>query len=282
VWPSLRLVIEYPLDIVLSGIRSFMPRVYVGVSEIEIGKDYPAKIRLSRSIPPRERPEGSVIALYMLLYPLAESGPVVKLGTVSMYSSESAAMIWAQAPVYTSVVGVFHLTKTISLENLEQKGRRILLKHGYASTFRFVTKRSKEFDSRKIVKMWMRSRPSWGDLKKLIDELEGAAEFLLRKMLESIDYIELLYTGTGFEASQQYVDLPQNFEMLKSLLKKMTNTGRRSVKGLLRVTPIGLCMFTSTEGVESNDQSTPYIDLCREFAYNVKMSLIHENKDENV
>lgn len=273
----MRLIIEYPLDIVLSGVRSFVPRVYVGVSELEIGKDYPAKIRLGRSIPPRERPEGSVVAIYMLLYPLAGSKPVVKLGSVSALSSESAAMLWAQAPAYARIVGVFHLRKTIGLEDLENRARNILSGSSYASTFRFVTRRDKEFNSRRIVEMWI-NRSNWGGIEKLTNLLDSAADFLLQEMLKDIDYIDLIYTGVGFETPQQIVDLPQNFETLVRVLRLR----RKGVEGLFRVTPVGLCMFTPIEGAESSNQTIHYIDLCREFAYNTKLFIIHENILEGV
>jgi hypothetical protein len=269
----LRLVFEYPIDALLSGVKGYVPRVYVGVSEVEIDRDYPVRLRLTRSAPPHERPEESVAALYMLLYPLTK--PVVKLGSVSVLSSESAAMLWTQAPAYVRVVGVFHLRKTVDLEDLEKRAMDILKSSSYTSVFRFVARRGEDFNSRKIVEMWI-NRGSWGDIERLVNLLDSAANSLLWQMLNSIDYIDLIYTGTGFEASQRLVDLPQNFKTFRSLARVL-RLRRRGVKGLFRVTPVGLCMFTPIEGVESNNQSIPYIDLCREFAYNTTFFLIHEN-----
>jgi len=81
------------------------------------------------------RLEGSVIALYMLLY-LGKPKPVIKLGSISMYSNSSATMLWAQAPIYARIVGVFHLTKTIGLEEVENSSRKILLNSVIQSIFK--------------------------------------------------------------------------------------------------------------------------------------------------
>ncbi len=271
----MRLVFEYPIDAVLSGVKGLVPRVYIGVSEVEVSKDYLVRLRPARSAPPSERPEDSVVALYMLLYPFTK--PVVKLGSVSALSSESAAMLWAQAPAYARIVGVFRLRKTIGLEDLENRARNILSGSSYASTFRFVTRRGKEFNSRRIVEMWI-NRGSWRGIEKLTNLLDSAADFLLQEMLKDIDYIDLIYTGVGFEMPQQIVDLPQNFETLVKVLRLR----RKGVKGLFRVTPVGLCMFTPVEGVESSNQTIHYVDLCREFAYNTKLFIIHESILEGV
>ena len=266
---------EYPIDALLSGVSGSVPRVYIGVSEVEVGRDYLVRLRIVRSAPPGERPEGSVVALYMLLYPFTK--PVVKLGSVSALSSESAAMLWAQAPAYIRIVGVFHLRKTIGLEDLENRARRILSGSSYASAFRFVTRRGKEFDSRRIVEMWI-NRGSWRDIEKLANLLDSVADFLLQEMLKDLDYIDLIYTGIGFETPQQIAELPQNFETL-ARVPRMRHKG---VKGLFRVTPAGLCMFTPTEDTESSNQSIHYIDLCREFAYNTKLFIVNEDRFEGV
>jgi hypothetical protein len=92
-------------------------------------------------------------ALYMLLYPLSK--PVVKLGSISVLSSKSTAMLWAQAPAHTRVAGVSHLRKTVGLEDLEERARSILESSSYAPIFRFVTKRGKNLSSRRIVEMWI-------------------------------------------------------------------------------------------------------------------------------
>ncbi len=171
----LRLIVEYPIDIVLAGVRKFLPVVYVDNAGVEFDREYPVKLRFSPNIPPRKRPEGSSVVLYMLLY-LAKHKPVIKLGSVS-YNNSSAAMLWAQAPIYARVVGVFHLTKTVNLEELENSSLKILSSSEYANMFRFVTRRDVLFSSRSIVEMWL--SPNRSGVEKLVSEVDSAAEFLL-------------------------------------------------------------------------------------------------------
>jgi hypothetical protein len=166
---------EYPIDAVLSGVKGLVPRVYIGVSEVEVSKDYLVRLRPARSAPTNERPEDSVIALYMLLYPFTK--PVVKLGSVSALSSESAAMLWTHAPAYARIVGVFHLRKTVDSEGLEERTRNILKGSSYTSMFKFVTRRGRDFNSRRIVEMLI-NRGSWGDIEKLVNLLNSAANSL--------------------------------------------------------------------------------------------------------
>jgi len=166
---------EYPIDAVLSGVKGLVPRVYIGVSEVEVSKDYPIKLRLARSVPPRKRPEGSVIALYTFLYPLSKL--VVKLGSVSILSSESTAMLWTHALAYVRIVRFFHLRKTVDSEGLEERTRNILKGSSYISMFKFVTRRGRDFNSRRIVEILI-NRGSWGDIEKLVNLLNSAANSL--------------------------------------------------------------------------------------------------------
>ncbi len=99
-------------------------------------------------------------------------------------------------------------------------------------------------------------------------------KILLDAILDSIDYAEVLYDGAGFEAPRLFTRLPQNFRTFNSL-KNSLKRGRKDVKGLFRVTPVGLCLFTLAKRGDKSDD-VPYVDICREFVYNVEMSLIHE------
>jgi len=55
------------------------------------------------------------------------------------------------------------------------------------------------------------------------------------------------------------------------------------VKGLFRVFPMGLCMFTPVNESKGNSNvNTLYIDICREFVYNTRMYLISEKNTGGV
>jgi hypothetical protein len=270
----LRLILEYPLSIVLKGIKSFIPKVYIGLKELEIGMKYPVRVKYGPSNPPLEWPKGSMVALYMLLYLTRGTKPVVKLGTVSAYSLESAGIMWAQAPLYAKIVGVFHLTRSVRLDELEERGQRMLKSSNYGSIFSFVIRRGVQLDSSHIVDMWK----NVGNLDKSIikeytTKLNEASEYLLSEMLKRLNYVELIYDGAWFEPIQHLPEIPQNFRTLRYLLNELREK-RRSIKGLFSATSVGLCVFAS-----DYEQKVQYIDLCREFTYTMKIILRSEHED---
>lgn len=264
----MNLVFEFPIDFVLAGVRGFLPVVYIDEVEIEYDKEYPVKLKLASNNPPRERLEGSILALYMLLYPIKPT-PIVKLGSISMHNS-SAAMLWAQAPVYARIVGIFHLKKTIGLESLESFSRE-LLRTRYTTLFKFITRRDSLFNSYKIIEMWTNS--DWDDVEKLISEVDNIAEYLIVEITRRLNYIETLYDGVGFETPRQRVELPSGFKTLSSLRDTLKKK-RRGVKGLFKVTPVGLCIFTQSTPKDTESRGNAlFVDICREFAYNTKVFL---------
>jgi hypothetical protein len=86
-------------------------------------------------------------------------------------------MLWAHAPAYVRIVRFFHLRKTVDSEGLEERTRNILKGSSYISMFKFVTRRGRDFNSRRIVEILI-NRGSWGDIEKLVNLLNSAANSL--------------------------------------------------------------------------------------------------------
>jgi hypothetical protein len=277
------LYIRGSLEDVFGGVEDFLPKVYVEYTNIEFNRLYNASLRVRISKPPKTRPESSLVAHYMLLYLLPSTDkPTVKLGSCSAYG-EVAAMMWAQAPLYARVIGVFHLKKEVHLEELEYKSLEILQQKAskYMELFDFKHGKPSIND---IVHMWLNLENFYDTLNFYIEKLAEVSKILFQE-LARVEYIDAIYDDCAWLSPPKLKpEIPIQFRSLRDIMNTASRaqlTRRRPKRalhrGLFKVTPIGICMFTTSrreQGSNSMEQvEDHYVDVCREFVYNVDITI---------
>jgi len=239
----------------------FTPAVYVGGEEIKYNVPYNVKLKFVHSKPPAERKKGSMVSLYALLYrPLGERA-IIKLGCISTSSWDCAGLLWAQAPLHARIIGVFHLTKEIELEHIEEKCVEILKNdNSLNKRFKFTTKLPKTI---KIINMW--NCPENLNINDYVEDMKKIKDILL-DYLTKLGYLELLYNNDMWlEPPKLYLNIGGQVSELNDLKKEKD----RIFDGNLIVTPIGICIFNR----KITGQYKTYIDVARKFAYNIRLEI---------
>jgi hypothetical protein len=277
------LYIRGSLEDVFGGVENFLPKVYVEYTSIEFNKLYNASLRVRISRPPKTRPEGSLVAHYMLLYLLPSTNkPIVKLGSCSAYG-EVAAMMWAQAPLYARIIGVFYLEKETHLEELEYKSLEILQQKAskYMKFFDFKHGKPSIND---IMYMWLNLENFYDTLNFYIEKLAEVSKILFQE-LTRVKYINVIYDDCAWLSPPKLKpEIPIQFKSLRDIMNATSRAQlahqrlkRALHRGLFKVTPIGICMFTISKGERGSNSMEQvedhYIDVCRDFVYNVNITI---------
>jgi len=258
-----RIEFEAPLWQLLGGVEGFKPRVYVGLTELMYGREYRASLRGSRSEPPKVRERGSLVAVYALLYKTQEGGKAtLKFGSTSVFSG-SAGMLWAQAPLYARVVGIFRLNRDLGLEDLENRCIKLARSLGcYRKVFDFIGRAP---SVRRIVNMWSRMEDLGGDVENLISYVDEISHICFDHLAGSTD-VDPVY-GSDMWFQQPMEGIRMEFPPADSPTLSLRRLRRAGMRGLFRVMPIGLCMFVEL----NNGRRRVYIDTCRNFAYSTEI-----------
>lgn len=271
-----RIGFEGPLWQVFGGVEGVKPCVYVGFNELEFDKPYRVVLKVSRVEPPETRRRGSLVAVYALLYKTQRYGKAtLKFGSISA-SIGGAGLLWAQAPLYAGVVGVFRLGRDLELEYLE--GRCVRLVKGL-SRYRELFNLTYRIPAAKhVVGMWRSVDELGSGVEELIDEVEGISRACFDH-LAGLEYLDPIYgSDMWLRPPIQRVEAGPNHLNLQKLTQYMGREGAHvnecgGVRGLLKVTPVGLCTFTILDSAGFGGVGRVYVDVCRKFVYETEISL---------
>lgn len=269
-----RIDFEAQLSCLFGGVKNFTPIIYLGLYELEFNKPYNVVIKLSPCEVPKTRSKDSHVAVYALLYKLSQGEIHIKFGAHSAFVN-TAGLIWAQAPLYARVIGIFRLKRSM------EQGRLELFEETCVKYLNKVWKSHKiraKFSTRippieKIVDMWMNIDKSMIDIEDLLNMVDNVAAKCF-KQLSEIDWIDPLY-GSDFwfmpPIERLVTDLSYvaGLQALVQSSEKSANSGVGIYEGVLKITPMGLCFFEE----ESSGSRRIYIDVCRRLIYHFEVSM---------
>ena len=263
-----RLDFEAPLDVVFGGVNCFSPDIYLGLQRIEFNQPYEVVMRYSKKDFLCRRSEDSYIAVYALAYNLSKSVVYIKFGSHSLYYN-TAGLLWAQAPLYARVIGVFQLKQP--QENCEQLEKicvnylnnRSKNKPHRSDNTRYSTKRPRVKD---VIHMWKWVRDIEDELEEFIVITDEAVNNCFAK-LSRAGFIEPVYgSDMWFTLPLEPLNLTSD-NFYPGLPPRRQNETEEVVRGSLTVTPMGLCVF------QERDSNRLFIDACRSFLYNFMISI---------
>jgi hypothetical protein len=265
----MRIEFESPIDQLFNGVSVFMPDIYLGLERLEVGKPYRVALKYSKIDFPRKRSKGSHIVVYALLYRIPRRNIIhVKLGTHTLYHN-TAGLMWAQAPLYARVIGVFRLNRELKdreVEILEKKCTKHLSKSHIRQLQKLNIGNIKYYTSipktKQIINMWM----SISGLKSEIDTLVDVVDETTSKcfdQLSRIKWIDPLY-GNDMWFIPPLVEVNIAWQSIKPDIPIGENKESWVLEGFFTITPVGLCIFEEiNEGARRI-----YVDRCRRFVYN--------------
>jgi hypothetical protein len=269
---SARIEFEAPLYWLFDGVEDFVPTIYWGLKRLEIDKPYEATLKYSTQEFPRSRKKNTYVAVYALLYENPSKKIIyIKFGSYSLYYN-TAGLIWAQAPLYARIIGVFRLDRSLENEQIELLERTcvkhlIELNKMKLENIKYSTK-SPRINS--IISMWM----SVNGVKKKLDDLIDRVEEIVDECfdrLSKIKWIEPIYSSNmWFTPPLKTINvLDHTIEPGIPVKKKQELQNKEAIvlEGSLTITPMGLCLFQEFV----NGAQRIYVDRCRNFFYNFEV-----------
>jgi len=262
-----KLDFEAPLDILFGGVNDFSPDIYLGLQRIELNQPYEVVMKPSKKGFLCRRGEDSYIAVYALAYKLSNGMVYIKFGSHSLFYN-TAGLLWAQAPLYAKVIGVFQLKQSQeSCEQLERmcvnylKNRSKNKPHCNGNT-RYSTKRPRV---REVIHMWTRVRSYDSTMEELIDITDEAVDNCFARLSRAW-FVEPVYgSDMWFTPPIEPLNLAgKSFH--PGLLLRRRYESDEVIKGLLTITPTGLCI------VQEKDNGRVFIDTCRNLIYNFSIN----------
>jgi len=266
---SARIEFEAPLYWLFGGVEDFVPTIYWGLKRLEIDKPYKVTLKYSTQEFPRSRKKNSCVAVYALLYEIpSEKIVYIKFGSYSLYYN-TAGLIWAQAPLYARIIGVFRLDRSLENEQIELLERTcvkhlIKLNKMKLENIKYSTK-SPPISS--IISMWMSVNSVEKNLDELIDRVGEIFDECFDR-LSRIKWIEPIYASDmWFAPPLKTINMLDHTIEPGIPVKKQELQNKEAVvlEGLLTITPMGLCLF------QENGVQKIYVDRCRNFFYNFEV-----------
>jgi len=265
---STRLDFEAPLEVLFGGVNDFSPDIYAGLQRIEFNQPYEVVIRYSKKDFSCRRRENSYIAVYALAYRLPKGGVHIKFGSHSLRHN-TAGSLWAQAPLYARVVGVFQLKQPQeNCEQLEKICVDYLNKSSRSKSHRktrtwYSTKRPSVED---VIHMWTQVRSIENTLEELINITDEDANSCFAKLSRAKNVEPVYGSDMWFTPPIEPLNLASK-SFHPGLPLRRQSESDEVIKGLLTVTPIGLCI------IQERGSSRVFIDTCRSLLYNFTISI---------
>ena len=265
---STRLDFEAPLDTLFGGAINFSPDIYVGLQRIEFNQPYEVVIRYSSKDFSCRRRENSYIAIYALAYKLPKGEFYIKFGSHSLRHN-TAGYLWAQAPLYARVVGVFQLKQP--QENCEQLekmcvnylNKRNKNKPHRSDSIRYSAKRPNVGD---VINMWTQVRNVENTLEELINITDEAVDGCFTKLSRAKNVEPVYGSDMWFTPPTEPLNLASK-SIHPGLPLRRQSESNEVIKGLLSVTPTGLCI------IQERGSGRIFIDTCRSLLYNFTISI---------
>jgi hypothetical protein len=273
------LAFDGTLDEVFGGALDYVPDVRIGFQVLEPNVAYHVRVKLGDRGYPDKRKRGSAIALYASLYALPNSDELyIKLGSHSLYYT-TVGSIWAQAPLYTKIVGVFIINKEVHTEYVEEECRRFLIRE-FKRTRKEKIKGevivgTRVPQTKKIISMWMHVKEVEKDLEErmsMVDDVVEKCYNYLSRNASKLSLETLYGSDMWFRPPLYQLDIGGGYVAgIREFVRQIQGSGR-AVDAELMITPMGLCILRAPiKNLSSN--ITTYIDSCRALSYYLQFSL---------